>query len=86
MPYRRGETIDLAAAEKVAGPSGPGVEIERRVSPREPPEVEAGQELGKVEVLVNGQSAGSTPLVAKSGYEEAALWDRAWYRVQGLFD
>lgn len=87
VPYRQGETIDLAAAEKVSGPSGPGVEVERKVETREPPPAaEAGQELGEVEVLVNGQSVGSTPLVAQKGYEEASLWDKGWYRVQGLFE
>jgi D-alanyl-D-alanine carboxypeptidase (penicillin-binding protein 5/6) len=87
VPYRRGETIDLAAAERVAGPSGPGVEVERKVETQEPPpEAEAGQELGEIEILANGQSVGSTPLIAKSGYEEASIWQKAWYWVQGLFE
>ncbi len=37
-----------------------------------------------MEVLVDGQSVGSSPLVAQEGYEEASLWDRAWYAVEGL--
>lgn len=87
VPYRRGETIQLVAAGKVTGPSGPGVEVERRVETREPPPAaEAGQELGEVEVLVNGQNVGSTPLIAKSGYEEASIWQKAWYWVRGLFE
>ena len=87
VPYRRGETIDLAAAERVAGPSGPDVAVERKVETREPPpEAEAGQELGEVEVLINGQSVGSTPLVARSGYEEAPIWQKAWYWIQDLFE
>ncbi|MDQ4106770.1 MAG: D-alanyl-D-alanine carboxypeptidase, partial [Actinomycetota bacterium] len=87
VPYRRGEFVELAAAENVVGPSGPGVEAERRVETREPPPAaQAGQELGKVEVLVNGESVGSTPLVATSGYEEASLWQKAWYWTQGLFE
>ncbi len=87
IPFRRGESVQLIAAEKVTGPSGPGVEVERQVETQEAPSAaKAGQELGQVEVLVNGQSVGSTPLVAKSGYEEASLWQKTWYRVQGLFE
>lgn len=87
VPFRGGETIGLAAAERVSGLSGPGVEVERRVETREPPPAaETGQELGSVEVLLNGQSVGSTPLVAESGYEEASLWQKIWYRVRSLFE
>lgn len=87
VPFRRGETIQLAAAEKVSGLSGPGVEIERKVQTQKPPnKAEAGQKLGEVEVLANGQSVGSTPLVAKNGYEEASLWDKSWFWVRGLFE
>ncbi len=87
VPFRRGETIQLAAAEKVSGLSGPGVEIERKVQTQKPPDkAAAGQKLGEVEVLANGQSVGSTPLVAKDGYEEASLWDKAWFWIRGLFE
>lgn len=87
VPYRRGEFVELDAAERVTGPYGPGVEVERRVETQElPPAAQAGQELGEVEVLANGENVGSTPLVARSGYEEASLWDKAWYWVQGLFE
>lgn len=87
VPYRRGETVQLTAAEKVSGLSGPGVEVERKVETKKAPDsVEAGQELGKVKVLANGQSVGYTPLVAKTGYEEASILAKGWYRVRGLFE
>lgn len=88
LPYRQGETVELAAAEDVTGPADPGFEeAEYRVTTEElPPEAEAGQKLGEVEVLVGGQSVGRSALVAQEGYEEASLWDRAWYSVQRIVD
>ena len=87
VPYRRDETIQLAAAEKVSGLSGPGVNVERKVETKKAPDsAEAGQELGMVEVLANGQSVGSAPLIAKTGYEEASILAKGWYRVRGLFE
>ncbi|MGB3683837.1 MAG: D-alanyl-D-alanine carboxypeptidase family protein [Rubrobacteraceae bacterium] len=87
VPFRRGETIGLAAAGQVSGISGPGVEVERKVETKEPPaSAEAGQELGSVEVLANGQSVGSTPLVAESGYEEASFFQKTWYRIRSIFE
>lgn len=86
VPFRRGETIQLAAAKKVSGLSGPGVDVTTKVETKKPPDsAKAGQELGKVEVLANGQSVGSTPLIAKSGYEEASIWAKGWHWVRGLF-
>ncbi|MDP8948587.1 MAG: D-alanyl-D-alanine carboxypeptidase [Actinomycetota bacterium] len=82
LPYRRGESVALAAAEELAGPTGPGLEVERRITEGEPPlAARGGQELGTIEVLVDGQSVGSRPLVAEKGYEEASLWDKARYAV-----
>jgi serine-type D-Ala-D-Ala carboxypeptidase (penicillin-binding protein 5/6) len=79
-PFRREEVVGLVAAEDVPGPSGPGLEVERRVTAREaPPSAKAGQQLGTVEVLVDGKSVGSSPLVTKRGYEEASLWQKARY-------
>ena len=79
-PFRREESVGLVAARDVPGPAGPGLEVERRATAREaPPAAKAGQELGTVEVLVDGESVGSSPLVAKRGYEEASLWARARY-------
>jgi serine-type D-Ala-D-Ala carboxypeptidase (penicillin-binding protein 5/6) len=87
LPYRRGESVRLAATEDVAAPVALSSEVERRVRTEElPPEAEAGQELGEVEVLVGGQSVGRSALVAQEGYEEASLWNRAWYSVRSMAD
>ena len=84
LPYRREESVGLAAAEDVSGLVGPGLEAERRVTAREaPPEARSGQELGTVEVLVNGESVGSAPLVTERGYEEASLWQKIRYWTSG---
>jgi D-alanyl-D-alanine carboxypeptidase len=66
-------------------PRGPGLEVERRVETRKeaPPSAEAGQELGTVEVFVDGRSAGTSPLVAAKGYEEAGVWQRIRYWTSG---
>jgi hypothetical protein len=48
-----------------------------------PPSAKAGQELGTVEVLVDGQSVGSSLLVTKRGYEEASLWQKIRYWTSG---
>ena len=78
--------MELIATEDVFGPVDAASEVERRVAaPEPPPSARAGQELGEVEVLVGGQSVGRSPLVAREGYEEASLWQRAKYTVGGLF-
>ena len=80
LPYRREETVGLVAAEEVAGLVGPGLEVERRTTMDEPPpEARAGEELGTVEVFVNGKLAGSSPLITERGYKEASLWVKARY-------
>ena len=87
LPYRRGESVELTAAQDVNASVDPNSEIERRVTtPEPPPSAEAGQELGEVEVLVDGESAGRSPLAAREGYEEASLWDMAWYGVGSAWD
>jgi D-alanyl-D-alanine carboxypeptidase (penicillin-binding protein 5/6) len=83
LPYRRGESVRLAAEEEVAGPTGPGLKVERRMTEEElPPAAQAGQELGTVEVFVEGQSIGSSSLVTEKGYEVASLWDKARYALE----
>jgi D-alanyl-D-alanine carboxypeptidase (penicillin-binding protein 5/6) len=83
-PFRREESVGLAAAEDVPGPMGPGLEIERRVTAKEAPlAAKAGQELGTVEVLVDGKSVGSTSLITRRGYEEASLWQKIRYWTAG---
>ena len=85
LPYRRGESVGLAAEEDVLGLTGPGLKTEHRFTEKEPPpSARAGQELGTVEVLVDGQSVGSTPLVTEKGYKEASLWQKIRYWVGGL--
>jgi D-alanyl-D-alanine carboxypeptidase (penicillin-binding protein 5/6) len=86
VPFRRGETVGLAAAENVAVAVAPGDKVGRRVTTDEPPPAaRAGQKLGEVEALVDGRSVGRSPLVATRGYEEASFLQKIWYRVQGLF-
>jgi serine-type D-Ala-D-Ala carboxypeptidase (penicillin-binding protein 5/6) len=80
LPYRREETVGLVAAKDVPGLVGPGLEVERHVFVKEvPPAAKAGQKLGTVEVFVNGERAGSSPLITKRGYKEASLWVKAQY-------
>jgi D-alanyl-D-alanine carboxypeptidase (penicillin-binding protein 5/6) len=80
LPYRREETVGLVAAKDVAGLVGPGLEVERHVLVKKaPPAAKAGQKLGTVEVFVNGERAGSSPLITKRGYKEASLWVKAQY-------
>ena len=83
LPYRREESVGLAAAKEVAGPKGPGLKVERRITEKELPlAARVGQEFGTIEVLVDRQSVGSSPLVTEKGYEEASLWDKARYAVE----
>jgi serine-type D-Ala-D-Ala carboxypeptidase (penicillin-binding protein 5/6) len=83
LPYRRGESVGLAAKQVAAGPAGPGLKVERRITEWDLPlAARAGQELGTIEVLVNGQSVGISPLIAETGYREASLWDKAQYAVE----
>jgi len=85
LPFRRDESVALVAAKDVPGLVGPGLKTERRVTAREaPPAAKAGQELGTVEVLVDGKSVGSSSLVTKRGYEEASLWQKVRYWASGL--
>ena len=87
VPFRRDESVALVAEREVVGTAGPGLEVETNVETRELPEAaEAGQELGTVETLVNGQKVGQSPLVAESGYEEASFWTKTWYRIRSIFD
>ncbi len=85
LPYRREESVQLVAEKSVSGLGGPGLEVERRVQIEKeaPPSAEAGQELGTVEVFVDGRSAGTTPLVTAKGYDEAGLWQKTRYWTGG---
>jgi D-alanyl-D-alanine carboxypeptidase (penicillin-binding protein 5/6) len=84
LPFRREESVGLAAAEDVPGLVGPGLQVERRETTQEaPPEARAGEELGTVEVLVDGKSVGQAPLVTEKGYEAASLWQKIRYWTSG---
>jgi serine-type D-Ala-D-Ala carboxypeptidase (penicillin-binding protein 5/6) len=85
LPYRREESVRLVAEEEISGLGGPGLEVERRVETEgeAPPSAEAGEKLGTVEVFVDGRSAGTSPLVAAEGYEEAGVWQRIRYWTSG---
>ncbi len=88
LPYRPDETVELAAAEDVTSVVSADSEVERRVTTEDelPPSAAAGEELGEVEVLVDGQRVGESSLVAQEGYEEASLWDRISYTAGGLLE
>jgi D-alanyl-D-alanine carboxypeptidase (penicillin-binding protein 5/6) len=83
LPYRPEEFVALAATRDVNGLVDSNSDVERRITVQEelPPSASAGEELGEVEVLVDGQRVGESPLVAQEGYEEASLWRKASYTV-----
>jgi serine-type D-Ala-D-Ala carboxypeptidase (penicillin-binding protein 5/6) len=84
LPFRREESVELVAARDVPGLAGPGLKVERQATAKEAlPAAKAGRELGTVEVLVDGQSVGTSPLVTKRGYEEASLWQQVRYWTSG---
>lgn len=85
-PYRPDESVDLAATEEVMGLVDADSEVQPEVTTREelPPSAEAGDELGEVEVFVDGESVGTSPLVAQEGYEEASLWRKISYTAGDL--
>lgn len=86
LPFRRDETVELVAAETITAPVDDASEVERRVRAGELPDsAEESDALGEVEVFVEGQSVGSSPLVAGSGYEEASFLQRMWFRLSGIF-
>jgi serine-type D-Ala-D-Ala carboxypeptidase (penicillin-binding protein 5/6) len=86
-PYRRGETVELVARESVDGlvDGDSGVEREARVFEDLPGSAAPGATLGEIVVRVDGERVGESPLVARRGYDEASLWERVWYTVQGVW-
>lgn len=87
LPYRPDESVQLVAERNVTGLAGPGIEAEQNVETRELPDsANRGQELGEIEVLVGDQNVGSSPLVAREGYEEASFWQRLWSGIRGIFE
>lgn len=87
VPFRRDETVELAAAEDVEALVAPGAELERRVTAETPPpSAREGERVGEVEVFVDGRSVGQSPLVTTRGYEEASFWQKTWFRVSSLWN
>jgi len=85
LPYRRDESVKLVAERDVSALSGPGLKVERQANHKEaPPSAKSGRELGTVKVSVEGNSAGSSPLIVKKGYEAASLWQKVTYWAGGL--
>jgi D-alanyl-D-alanine carboxypeptidase len=87
VPYRRGETVELVAQESVDGlvDGSSDVEREARVLEDLPGSAAPGTKLGEVVVRVDGERVGESPLVAGRGYDEASLWERVWYTVEGVW-
>lgn len=88
VPYRRDERIPLVAKVNVEGlvSDESGVEREARIMKELPDSVRRGTRLGEVVVKVDGERVGASPLVAARGYDEASVWERVWYTVEGLFE
>ena len=87
VPYRRGKTVELVAQESVDGlvDGTPDVEREVRVLEDLPGSARPGTKLGAVVVRVDGERVGESALVARGGYDEASLWERVWYTVEGVW-
>jgi D-alanyl-D-alanine carboxypeptidase (penicillin-binding protein 5/6) len=85
LPYRRDETVKLVAAKNVTALAGPGLTVARQAKHKEaPPSAKKGQQLGTVEVSVEGRNAGSSPLIVQQGYKAASLWQKTTYWAGGL--
>jgi serine-type D-Ala-D-Ala carboxypeptidase (penicillin-binding protein 5/6) len=85
LPYRRDETVKLVAAQNVTALAGPGLKVARQATHKEaPPSAQKGQQLGTVEVSVEGRNAGTSPLVLQQGYKAASLWQKTTYWAGGL--
>ncbi len=87
VPYRRGETVEFVARESVDGlvDESSDVQREARVMKDLPGSARPGTKLGEVVVKVDGEQVGESPLVARRGYDEASLWERVWYTVEGFW-
>jgi D-alanyl-D-alanine carboxypeptidase (penicillin-binding protein 5/6) len=83
VPFR-GRSIELTAADSISATVEDGAEVERRIRGGDlPPSASEGDEVGQVEVLVGGESIGSSALLASEGYEEASFWQKITGRVSG---
>lgn len=86
-PYRRDERVPLVAARNVEGLVDASSEVEREVTVMDelPDSARRGDRLGEVVLEIDGEAVGESPLVAARGYEEAPIWQRAWFSVSGLW-
>lgn len=83
IPFRDG-SIELRAAESVSAIVEEGAEVERRVGGGDLPDsAQQGDEVGRVEVLVGGESVGESALLASEGYEEASFLRKTTSRLYG---
>lgn len=87
VPYRRGEKVGLVAKNDVMALVDGNTDVERKIELMEklPGSARAGDRLGKIVVRADGEKVGETPLVARRGYEEASLWQKLWYTLEGIF-
>jgi D-alanyl-D-alanine carboxypeptidase len=87
LPYRRDEEVGLVAEESVEGLVWEDAEVRREVDVVEelPPSAKKGRRLGMVTVSVGGEVVGESPLLARTGYDRASVWERVWYTVGGVF-
>lgn len=88
VPFRRGETVNLVAGERVSALVGENSDVEREATVMEdlPDSAEPGTRLGTVFAKVDGERVGQSPLVAGRGYDEASLWEMLWYTLEGIFE
>ncbi len=94
LPYRRDESRKLVAAKSAEELVGPGTEIERQVKTGEPPaSAQKGDEIGTIDLSIDGRNVKSVPLVVREGYKEASFWDHvqytslnAWRATRKFFD
>lgn len=88
VPYRRGERISLVAKKDIEGLvyDGSDVERETKIMKELPDSARRGTKLGEIVVRVDGERVGEAALVARKGYEEASVWQRLWYTVEGIFE
>lgn len=78
LPYRSTEKVTLVAENEIEALAAPGSQVERRVSTQSAPEgASAGEELGSVEVFVEGDKVGESPLVTGGDYMRPSVWDKA---------
>lgn len=83
VPFR-GRSIELTAADSISATVEDGAEVERRVRGGDlPPSASEGDEVGQVEVIVGGESIGTSALLASEGYDEASFWQKITGSVSG---